>query len=168
MDEKRRLVVLHGYFQLEWPLSKGSIEMGSKGFYGLLAMAELVQSYKDRKPVQVKDIARRHRIPEEYLGQIMVLLKRARLVHGTRGPGGGYRLARPPETITMGHVLKTLEGPLMVMDLRNQKSRSASSEVARRLMQTWSKAVEASEKVFDEVSLADLCKPAEQAQMYYI
>ncbi|MCZ6625156.1 MAG: Rrf2 family transcriptional regulator [Deltaproteobacteria bacterium] len=144
------------------------MKVGSKGYYGLLAMADLVQSYPRDRPVQVKEIARRQKIPEEYLGQIMVLLKRANLVHGTRGPGGGYQLARPPENIRVNEVLKILEGPLMDIDLRSQRSPLASSRVARRLIETWTKAVEASEKILEEVSLADLCRPEDRAQMYYI
>ena len=70
------------------------MKMGSKGLYGVMAMAELVEGYRADRPIQVKDIAQRQKIPEEYLSQIMVLLKRGNLVHGTRGPGGGYRL--PP------------------------------------------------------------------------
>lgn len=144
------------------------MKIGSKGYYGLLAMADLVQSYKGRQPVQVKEIARRQRIPEEYLGQIMVLLKRANLVHGTRGPGGGYHLARPAEGISVAEVLKVLEGPLMGIDPKAQRNRLPSSTAARRLVDTWSKAVQASEKILEEVTLADLCRPDESVQMYYI
>lgn len=144
------------------------MKVGSKGYYGLLALADLVQNHRGHKPVQVREIARRQKIPEEYLGQIMVLLKRASLVHGTRGPGGGYHLARAPESIRVSEVLKILEGPLMGVDLRSQRGRSPSSVVARRLIETWTKAVEASEKILEEVTLADLCRPDDRVQMYYI
>ena len=144
------------------------MKVGSKGYYGLLAMADLVENYKGNQPVQVKEIAQRQKIPEEYLGQIMVLLKRANLVHGTRGPGGGYHLARPPENITVSQVLKVLEGPLMGDNPRNQKNRPVSSIVARRLIETWARALEASEKILEEVTLADLCRPDDRVQMYYI
>ena len=155
-------------FRLERVKIEPSMKVGSKGYYGLLALADLVQSYKGRRPVQVKDIARRQRIPEEYLGQIMVLLKRANLVHGTRGPTGGYRLARPPEGISVAEVLKALEGSLMGVDLRSQRDRLGGSVVARRLIEAWSRAVETAEKMLEEVSLADLCRPDDAAQMYYI
>ena len=144
------------------------MKVGSKGYYGLLALSDLVQNYRGRRPVQVKDIARRQRIPEEYLGQIMVLLKRANLVHGTRGPTGGYRLARPPEGISVAEVLKALEGSLMGVDLRSQRDRLGTSLVGRRLIDAWSRAVETAEKMLEEVTLADLCRPDDAAQMYYI
>ncbi len=144
------------------------MKVGSKGYYGLLAMADLVQSYRGHQPVQVKEIARRQKIPEEYLGQIMVLLKRANLVHGTRGPGGGYYLTRPPESISVNEVLKILEGPLMDVDSRGQRGRLGSSIVALRLIETWARAAEAAEKLLEDMTLAALCRPDDRAQMYYI
>jgi len=144
------------------------MKVGSKGFYGILALADLAQNYKGGEPIQVKDIARRQKIPEEYLGQIMVLLKRANLVRGTRGPAGGYHLTRPPESITVGEVLTPLEGSLMGLELKGQRSRLADSVAARRLMDTWTTAVAAAEKILAEVTLADLCRPDERTQMYYI
>ncbi|TAK08102.1 Rrf2 family transcriptional regulator [bacterium] len=144
------------------------MKVGSKGYYGLLAMADLVQNDKGHQPVQVKEIARRQKIPEEYLGQIMVLLKRANLVHGTRGPGGGYYLAKSPESISVNEVLKILEGPMLGADLKSQRGRLSGSTVARRLIDTWTKAMETSEKILEEVTLADLCRPEDRAQMYYI
>ena len=92
----------------------------------MLALADLAQNSKGRHLAQVKEIARRQKIPEEYLGQIMVLLKRANLVHGARGPGGGYRLARPAESISVAAVLKALEGPLMGADWRSTRERLRS------------------------------------------
>ncbi len=142
--------------------------MGSKGLYGILAMGELVEDYSSQQPMHVKDIAQRQNIPEEYLSQIMVVLKRANLVHGTRGPGGGYRLAHPPEKITVGQVVKCLEGPILALDTKNQKRLFASSTVVRRLTVIWDQAMEAADNILDETSLADLCKPDERSQMYYI
>ncbi len=71
----------------------------------------------------------------------MVLLKRANLVRGTRGPGGGYQLARSPESITVGQVVKSLEGRPLAFDLKGQKNLSAVSVIERRLMETWEKAM---------------------------
>jgi Rrf2 family protein len=144
------------------------MKVGSKGFYGILAMADLAQSHKSGQPVQVKDIAYRQKIPEEYLGQIMVLLKRANLVHGTRGPGGGYHLARPPERISVMEILRVLEGSLIEDNSRAQKNRLESSLIARRLLDAYNKAVEVSEKMLDEVTVAELCRPEESSPMYYI
>jgi Rrf2 family protein len=144
------------------------MKVGSKGYYGLLALTELAQSYRSRRPVQVKDIAQRQQIPEEYLGQIMVLLKRSNLVLGTRGPGGGYFLARPPESISVAEVIRLLEGPFIGLDQRSHPSRGAASVVSRRIMETWMRGMEVLEKVLTETTLADLCRTEEKALMYYI
>jgi Rrf2 family protein len=144
------------------------MRVGSKGYYGLLALAELVQNHKTSRPVQVKEIAQRQHIPEEYLGQIMVLLKRSNLVHGERGPGGGYYLARAPEAITVGEVLRVLEGSFMMGTEQKFRRGHFASSMGRRIAETWIRGVEALEKVLDETTLTDLCRTEEKALMYYI
>ena len=144
------------------------MKISSKGHYGLLALAELVTNYRLRRPVQVREIAKNQHIPPEYLGQIMVLLKRGRLVHGSRGPAGGYILARPPESITVKEVLHVLEGPVVGFELRPSFEGRTFSPVTQRLVETWARGVKAMEKILEETTLADLCKPETQALMYYI
>ena len=144
------------------------MKISSKSHYGLLALAELVANYRLRRPVQVREIAQNQHIPPEYLGQIMVLLKRGRLVYGARGPAGGYILARPPEDITVMEVLHVLEGPVTGLDLRPGMHDRTVSPVTQRLMETWTRAQKAMEKVLEETTLAELCKPEAEALMYYI
>jgi len=146
------------------------MKIGSKGYYGILALTELATNYKRQRPVQVKEIATNQRIPPEYLGQIMVLLKRARLVHGARGPGGGYMLVRAPEHITLKEAVEILEGPLMGMDIRFiRRTGSGSSSLAtQKLIEAWAKGIAAMEKALEETTLADLCAADQPAYMYYI
>ncbi len=144
------------------------MKVGSKGYYGFLALVELASNYKARRSTQVKEIARDQDIPTEYLGQIMVLLKRARLVHGSRGPGGGYLLARPPETITVKEALEALEGPLIGMNLNIRKPGTTGALATQRLIQTWAMGIKAMERILEETTLADLCKPETEPYMYYI
>ena len=144
------------------------MKVGSKAFYGFLALVELASNYKDRRTTQVKEIAKDQDIPGEYLGQIMVLLNRARLVNGSRGPGGGYILARPPETITVKEVIEVLEGPFVSLEFRNRKAGGTGALATQRLIQTWGKGVSAMETILEETTLADLCKPEQESYMYYI
>lgn len=144
------------------------MRIGSKGYYGLLALSELVQSYRTGAPVQVKEIARRQEIPEEYLSQIMAQLKRANLVRGARGPGGGYFLGRAPESITLREVLTVLEGPLIGMELKPNRKRRVDSTMTQRLIETWARGIAALEKVLQETTLAELCRAEEKAYMYHI
>lgn len=144
------------------------MKVDAKGHYGMLALAELALRHKNRGPLQVKEIARQRQIPREYLGQIMVQLKKAGLVHGARGPGGGYVLARPPDTITMKEMLTVLGGPFVGMDLKSRGRRLAFSSVSQRVIETWAKGVAAFEKILEETTLADLCRPEDKSYMYYI
>ena len=112
------------------------MKVGSKAYYGFLALVELAGNYKVRRTTQVREIAKDQDIPSEYLGQIMVLLNRARLVHGSRGPGGGYILARPPETITVKEVIEVLEGPFATLEMRARKKGGTGALATERLMIT--------------------------------
>jgi len=144
------------------------MKLGSKTHYGVLALAELASNYKTRRPLQVKEIAASQRIPPEYLGQIMVLLNRARLVHGARGPGGGYVLARAPEHITLREAIEVLEGPLMGFDMRLRRAGGRASTATQKLIEAWARGITAMEKALEETMLADLCGADQPAYMYYI
>jgi Rrf2 family cysteine metabolism transcriptional repressor len=144
------------------------MRVSSKGHYGLLALAELAENYKHRRAVQVKEIAHNQQIPLQYLGQIMLLLKRGNLVHAARGPSGGYILTRPPETISVKEILSVLEGPGVGFDSKAQAQGRSISKVTQRLIETWARGVRAMETVLEETTLADLCKPEVGALMYYI
>jgi Rrf2 family protein len=67
-------------------------------------------------PVLLKDIAERQHLPTTYLEQLMVPLRKARIVTATRGVNGGYVLMRDPNTITLADVIQVLEGPLELVD----------------------------------------------------
>jgi Rrf2 family protein len=144
------------------------MRVSSKGHYGLLALAELAENYKLRRAVQVKEIANNQQIPLQYLGQIMLLLKRGNLVHAARGPSGGYILTRPPESISVKEILSVLEGPGVGFDSKAQAQGRSISKVTQRLIETWARGVRAMETVLEETTLADLCKPEVGALMYYI
>lgn len=80
-----------------------------KGDYGLRAMIDLA-AHVGRGPVPSAAIAARQRIPEQFLDQVLVALRRAGLLRSQRGPQGGHMLARSASAITMADVLHALEG----------------------------------------------------------
>src|SRR5215467_3966122 len=86
-----------------------------KGDYGLRAMIDLASHYGDG-PVPSAAIAARQRIPEHFLDQLLIGLRRAGLLTSHRGPQGGHVLARPPAQITMGDVIYALEGSPATME----------------------------------------------------
>ena len=91
------------------------MKISTKGRYGLRLMLDLAV-HCDSGLVPLRDISARQEISEKYLEQIMMLLNRAGLVRSVRGSQGGYMLARPAESITVGDVLRTMEGSLAPVD----------------------------------------------------
>ena len=88
--------------------------ISAKGVYGLTALVELGARYNER-PVQIRDIADVHGIPQHYLEQILVILKKGGFVESYRGAQGGYSIAREPASIRVCDVLETLEGRLEIV-----------------------------------------------------
>lgn len=92
-----------------------TVRVTMKGDYGLRAMIDLAVHY-GQGPVPSSTIAARQRIPEHFLDQLLITLRRAGLLKSQRGPQGGHMLARPPAQITMGDVLYALEGQTAPME----------------------------------------------------
>ena len=92
------------------------MRLSKRGEYGLRAMIDLATQLNLReKPggvVQIKDIAERQHIPAKFLEQILLTLKNNGLLHSRMGVGGGYYLARPANEISLGHIVRILDGPL--------------------------------------------------------
>jgi len=83
--------------------------ISTKGAYGLTAMVVLAKEEDGEKLLQIKDIANKGSIPQNYLEQILVLLKTAALVESVRGANGGYRLSKPTTKISVFEILNSLE-----------------------------------------------------------
>lgn len=92
------------------------MKLSKRGEYGLRALIELAEAQRSPESeggvVQIKDIAERQGIPAKFLEQILLTLKNAGLLHSRMGVGGGYYLARPPGEISLGAVVRVLDGPL--------------------------------------------------------
>ncbi|GHU41072.1 AsnC family transcriptional regulator [Clostridia bacterium] len=87
------------------------MKLSTKGRYGLRAFVDLAV-YGGKEPISLTGIAKRQDISPAYLEQLMGKLKRANLVESVRGANGGYRLARTTDEISVGDVLRALEGDL--------------------------------------------------------
>lgn len=90
--------------------------ISTKGMYGLSAMHQLFLS-KTSKPMQIKDISANAGIPQNYLEQLLILLRQAGLVNSVRGAHGGYLLARSANDILIKDILIALEGHLSITEL---------------------------------------------------
>lgn len=83
----------------------------AKGKYGLKALVHLAQ-FPPGELALVADIASSNKIPKKFLDAILGDLRNAGIVQSRKGKGGGYRLARPPEEIKVGSIVRVLDGPL--------------------------------------------------------
>jgi Rrf2 family protein len=94
------------------------MRLSKRGEYGLRAMIDLASALKvdNGKPnngvVQIREIAERQHIPSKFLEQILLTLKNAGLLHSRMGVGGGYYLAKPANEISLGQIVRVLDGPL--------------------------------------------------------
>lgn len=87
------------------------MKLSKEGEYALRAVMELSRHYKDGV-MQIKEIAKNQKIPVKFLEQILLSLNKMGLLLSKRGAGGGYQLRRPPKAITLGEVVRIVDGPL--------------------------------------------------------
>jgi len=88
------------------------MRLSKRGEYGLRAMIDLATWEGGNPIIQIKDIAEREHIPAKFLEQILLTLKNAGLLHSKMGVGGGYYLAKPSDQISLGQIVRVLDGPL--------------------------------------------------------
>lgn len=91
------------------------MRLSTKGRYGLRAVVDLAVNGQ-AEAVSISSIAMRQNLSESYLEQLIAKLRKAGIVNSVRGAGGGYVLARRPEEITVGDILRALEGKLCVVE----------------------------------------------------
>jgi Rrf2 family protein len=84
------------------------IGISTKSIYALAALYELSKCDKDR-PVKIKEIAKNAKIPQNFLEQILLDLKKAGLLNSTKGASGGYSLAKPAKDIMIADIVRVLE-----------------------------------------------------------
>jgi Rrf2 family protein len=98
-----------------------------KGKYGLKAMLVLAREH-GHGPILTADLAERERIPRKFLETILLDLKHRGLVQSRRGPRGGYQLGRPPQRISVGEVIRALDGPLALVSCVSQTAYAPCEE----------------------------------------
>jgi Rrf2 family protein len=88
------------------------MRLSKRGEYALRAMIDLASWTQERSHMPIKEIAERENIPIKFLEQILLTMKNAGLVSSRMGVNGGYYLAKPAEQITLGQIIRLLDGPL--------------------------------------------------------
>ena len=131
----------------------------AKGKYSLKALAHLAKIKPDEL-TQAADIAEAHQIPKKFLDAILGELRNAGFVHSRKGPTGGYRLARAPGQIKIGHVIRAIDGPLAPIACASrtayQPCADCRSIEACSVRLTMTRVRDAMSEVLDRMTLADM------------
>lgn len=130
------------------------MKLSTKGRYGIRAMYELALAYGEGT-LSVKEIARKQGISEAYLEQLIAPLRKEKLVTSVRGAQGGYTLSAPPEQISVGAILRALEGPLApaACVLEEDSCQNADGCAMHRL---WSRIHVGVNELLDSITLQDM------------
>ena len=139
------------------------MKISTKGKYGLRAMIDLAQ-YREQEAVSISSIAQRQKISESYLEQLVAKLKKAGLVISIRGAAGGYRLARPASDISVGDVLRALEGDVRAVICTAQTEEGCEGEELCVTKYVWQRINESIEKTVDEMMIDQLVAESRKAQ----
>ncbi len=138
------------------------MKLSTKSTYGLRAILDIALESKN-SALSIMDISKRENISISYLEQLLNRLRREGLVRSVRGPKGGYLLSKKPNDITVGDVVKILEGDISPVyciasrkDLKNicDRSRSCATKVV------WAKLGKAMNDCLESMTLKDLCAEA--------
>jgi Rrf2 family protein len=146
------------------------MRISSRGEYGLRALLDLVE-HAGKGPTPSADIAARQQIPEPYLNQLLLALRKAGLVRSVRGPKGGHKLARAPNRITVADAVIALEGTYSPVEGEGASPAPGEPLEAEVIRGVWREVEAAIGAVLESITLEDLRqrKLAEQQRiMYYI
>lgn len=132
------------------------MKLSTKGRYGLRAMIDLAIHAENHK-VSIKSISERQEISENYLERIIAVLKKSGYVNSTRGAQGGYALAVPAKEISVGDILRALEGDLNPVDCTLTNDDKECSEANLCVTKfVWKRISDSINEVVNGISLQDM------------
>jgi Rrf2 family transcriptional regulator, cysteine metabolism repressor len=143
------------------------LQVSTKGEYGVRIMVDLARHYGER-PRSLTDIAQTEILPLAYLEQLAKLLREADppLLTSTRGAHGGYSLSRQPAEITMGEILRVLEGPIapMICAKEGEMTEICGFLNSCKIQILWAKVRDAVAHTIDTMTLAELVGTSDHEQ----
>jgi Rrf2 family cysteine metabolism transcriptional repressor len=148
------------------------MQVSTRGRYGLRSMVDLVL-HANEGPLALRTIAERQGLSESYLEQVFNSLRKAGLVKSIRGAQGGYELGRPATEISVGDVLRALEGPILPVYCVGEANGSLCPREDFCITRPfWEELKDLINNFLDQKSLYDLAEQARSAMpeepMYYI
>jgi Rrf2 family protein len=146
------------------------MKLSKRGEYGLRAMVDLANGNNgdDNGIIQIKEIAQREQIPAKFLEQILLTLKNAGLLNSKMGVGGGYYLSKPSAEITLGHIIRVLDGPLAPIRCVSQMAYehcACPDEETCGLRLVMLDVRNAISNILDNTTLADVVNRVERARL---
>ncbi|GAM99278.1 iron-sulfur cluster regulator IscR [alpha proteobacterium U9-1i] len=133
------------------------MRLTSKGRYAVMAMADLALHGGEDRAVPLQEVARRQEISLSYLEQLFARMRRAGLVAGVRGPGGGYRLARPANSVTVADIIAAVNEPIKTTRCKEGSAKSCIGKTGRCIAHgLWQEMGERIQHFMASVSLADV------------
>jgi Rrf2 family protein len=134
------------------------MKISTKGDYATRALQDLALHYNEG-PIPVDAIAERQSLPVRYLEQLLLTLKRAGFLMSKRGVSGGYYLAKPPREITLGQVIRAVDGPTVpIYCVADGPREHCAQESICVLREVWGDVRDAVSAIVDHVTLEDLCQ----------
>ena len=132
------------------------MKLSTRSRYGLKAVVDLAV-YEGEAPVTLSALAGMQGVSEAYLEQLLCTLRRAGLVVSARGAQGGYMLSRPPEEITVGDILRALEGGLTLLDCLDEEDACGKScDCPSRKI--WQRLRDGINEIVDGITLDDMLR----------
>lgn len=135
-----------------------------KGDYALKAILDLSFHYDNEGVAPLGDISKRQNIPEKYLEQIMLILKRGGYVESKRGIGGGFLLQKPPGKITIGEIVRLIEGPVEPIACGDAAYDCCGEEETCAFREIWMRVTRTVTDIVDTVTFEDLMKRTRELQ----
>src|SRR2546425_9268450 len=135
------------------------MRISAKGEYAIKAVLDLSLRSGDGL-VPIQDIAVRQAIPQRYLEHVLLALKRAGLLGSKRGASGGYHLTRPPDEISVGDVLRAVEGSQARLEAR-RRTGGRDRDGTYELSELWEEIGKAGSEGVDRGTFGDLAAPAQ-------
>jgi len=134
------------------------LKLSTKGEYASRAVLEIALHYGE-SPLHIRDISKAQDIPERFLEQILLQIKRAGYLRSRKGPNGGYTLAKPPEKISVAEVIRVMDGPLAPIDCVSVTAYEVCPrEKSCGLRQVWKKTRDAIAEILESTSFADVAE----------
>ncbi len=131
------------------------MKISTRGRYAIRVLVDMAENYKGDY-IPLKDIVKRQDVSQKYLEGIMLILSKHDIVEGVHGKGGGYKLVRSPEDITVGEILRATEGTLAPVSCLEENAAPCKRAGTCKTLSLWRDFYKLINGFFDGKTLKDL------------